>query len=181
MLTAKLSRLRQTIQTGGLVSTSRGLPVDMHQVAPTSSRWVCYEVQQQTSSVYVTSSRSPGLGSPCNQPVMGGSGCICYASPPASILGSDGKAAGLPMQENHSDCSMVAKHALVLGSSGHVKPNFSVPAQPDNMAFRSDFSQESANLNLNAWLFEPQLSEQSFSEAVAARIEASPRFNQIRL
>ena len=34
------------------------------------------------------------------------------------------------MQENHSDCSRVAQHALVLGSSGHVQPNPTEPAQP---------------------------------------------------
>ena len=33
------------------------------------------------------------------------------------------------MQENHSDCSGVAQHALVLGSSGHVQPNPTEPAQ----------------------------------------------------
>ena len=40
-----------------------------------------------------------------------------------------GEVARLPMQENHSDCSGVAQHALVLGSSGHVQPNPTEPAQ----------------------------------------------------
>ena len=40
-----------------------------------------------------------------------------------------GDVAGLPMQEDHSDCSGVAQHALVLGSSGHVQPNPTEPAQ----------------------------------------------------
>ena len=42
---------------------------------------------------------------------------------------SGGEVARLPMQENHSDCSGVAQHALVLGSSGHVQPNPTEPAQ----------------------------------------------------
>ena len=43
-------------------------------------------------------------------------------------LGQSGlKVIGLPMQENHSDCSRVAQHALVLGSSGNVKPDPIVP------------------------------------------------------
>ena len=42
---------------------------------------------------------------------------------------SGGEVAGLSMQENHSDCSGVAQHALVLGSSGHVQPNPTEPAQ----------------------------------------------------
>ena len=32
-------------------------------------------------------------------------------------------------KENHSDCSGVAQHALVLGSSGYVQPNPTEPAQ----------------------------------------------------
>ena len=59
-----------------------------------------------------------------------------------------GEVAGLPctMQENQSDCSKVAQHALALGSSGHVEPDPIVPAQPAqsvNSAIQSDPSQES--------------------------------------
>ena len=35
--------------------------------------------------------------------------------------------AGIPMQENHSDCSRVAKHALVLGPSDHVRSHYTCP------------------------------------------------------
>ena len=45
------------------------------------------------------------------------------------IRQSGGEVARLPMQENHSDCSGVAQHALGLGSSGHVQPNPTEPAQ----------------------------------------------------
>ena len=51
------------------------------------------------------------------------------------------------MQEHHSDCTRVAQHALVLGPSGHAKPDPSVPPQPAqlaNTALQSDSSQESA-------------------------------------
>ena len=59
---------------------------------------------------------------------MGGSGRICL--PTSSHLGQGGgEVAGLPMQENHSDCSRVAQHALVLGPSGHVLSDFIEPAQ----------------------------------------------------
>ena len=51
---------------------------------------------------------------------MGGSGRICL--PTSSHLGQGGgEGAGLHMQENHSDLSGVAKHALVLGPSGHAQ------------------------------------------------------------
>ena len=59
---------------------------------------------------------------------------------------ASGDVAGLPIQENHSDCSGVAHHALVLGSSGHVQPNPTDPAQsaqPVDITIQSDPSQKS--------------------------------------
>ena len=53
--------------------------------------------------------------------------CLSTSSP---LEQSGGEVAGLPIQENHCDCSVVAQHALVLGSSGHVKPDPLVPVQP---------------------------------------------------
>ena len=43
---------------------------------------------------------------------------------------SGGEVTGFPMQESHSDCSGVAQHALVLGSSSHVQPDPTQPTQP---------------------------------------------------
>ena len=139
---------RQTIplrpdHSNRVVPPSRGFPSYMQQVA--SDRPICYEVQQQVTSVYVTSTGSPGSSSGCTQFPMGGCGCICL--PTSSHLGqSGGEVAGLPMQENHSDCSRVAQHALVLGSSDHVQSDSSEPAQsaqPGNTAIQSDPSQKS--------------------------------------
>ena len=121
MAADKLSRLGQTLQKR-VVSTSRGLPVSMQQVASALNRSMCHEVQQQVTSICVTSTRPPGLGSGCTQSATGESGCVSH--PTSSHLGqSGGEAAGLPMQENHSDCSRVAQHALVLGPSGCVQPD----------------------------------------------------------
>ena len=53
---------------------------------------------------------------------MGGSGLIRLNEQ------SDSEVAGLPMQENHSDCSGVAQHALDLKSSGHVQSSPTEPA-----------------------------------------------------
>ena len=81
------------------------------------------------------------------------------------------------MQEIHSDCSRVAPHALVLGSSGHVQPNPSEPVNlPDDTALQSDSSQESDKSKSPCMA--PRASaikEQGLSEAVAARIEAPQR------
>ena len=102
---------------------------------------------------------------------MGESGCICL--PTSSHLGqSGGEVAGLPMQKNHSDCSGVAQHALVLGSSDHVQSDPTKPvllAQPVITALQSDPSQKSDKPK------SPFIKEQGFSEAVAARIEAPQR------
>ena len=55
---------RQTIQgrpdhPNTMVSPSRGLQVDMHQVAPTLKRPVCSDIQPQITSACVTSSTLP--------------------------------------------------------------------------------------------------------------------------
>ena len=60
---------------------------------------------------------------------MGGSGCI-HLPTNHHIEQSGGDATGFPVQENHSDCSGVAQHALVLGPSGHVQSGPTEPAQP---------------------------------------------------
>ena len=50
-------------KTGYSKSPTHALTCNMQQVAPTSDRPLCYEVQQQTGSVCVTRSGPPGLGS----------------------------------------------------------------------------------------------------------------------
>ena len=72
---------------------------------------------------------------------MGGSGCICL--PTSSHIQQSSEVAGLAMQEDHSDRSMVANYALVLGSSGHVQPNPTEPAKSASTARQSDPSQKS--------------------------------------
>ena len=172
---------RQAIQTrpdhsNRVVSPSRGLPNNMQQVVLTSNRPICHEVQQQVTSVCFTGTRSPGYSSGCAQSAMGGSGRIRF--PTSSHIGQGGgKVAGLPMQENHSDRSGVAKQALVLGPS--VQSNPTEPAQsaqPVDTTLQSDPSQES--YKPESPCMAPRASaikEQGFSEEVAARIEAPQR------
>ena len=59
-----------------VVSPSGGLPSNMQQVAPASTRPICHEVQQQVALVCVTGTRSPGCSSECAQFAMVGSGSI---------------------------------------------------------------------------------------------------------
>ena len=125
---------RQAIQTwpdhsNRVVSSSRSVPSYMLPVAPASSGPLCHQIQQQNATVCVTCPRPPGMGSGCTQSFLGGSGPICL--PTSSHLGqSSGEVAGLPMQQNHTDCTGVAQHALVLGSNGNVHSDPTVSAQP---------------------------------------------------
>ena len=125
---------RQTIQarldhSNRMVSPPRGFSNYMQHVAPASSRPIYHEVQQQVTSVCVTSTGSPGHSNGYPQSAIVGSRRICL--PTSSHLGqSGGEVTGHPMQENHSDCPRVAQHALVLGPGGHVQPDPSKSAQP---------------------------------------------------
>ena len=168
---------RQAIQTGPdhsnrMVPPSRGFPSYMQRVAPTSDRSICHEVQQQVTSVRVTSTGLLGSSSGCTQSAMGESGRIRL--PTSGHLGqSGGEVTGLPLQENHSDCSGVAQHALVLGFSDHVQSDPTEPAQPVDTTFQSDPSQKSDKPKSPCMAPRATaIKEQGFSEAVATRIQA---------
>ena len=166
------------IHSNRVVASSRSVQSYMQPVAPTPSGPVCHQIQQQTSSVCLTGTRSPGMGSGCPQPLLGGSGPIRLST--GSHLGqSGGEASGLSLQQNNSDCPRVAQHALVLGSGSNVKPDPTVSAQhtqPSVSAIQPGPSQEP--VESESTCLAPRASaikEQGFSEAVAARIEAPQR------
>ena len=158
----KLSRLGQTIQT--VVTSPRSIPSCMHKVAPAKSGPVCHQVQQQTTSVCLTGARPPGLGSGCTQSLLGVPGPIRL--PTGSHLGqSGGEAPGLPLQQNNPDCPRVAQHALVLGPGSNVKPDPTLPSIPNlvSQPFNQVLHRNLSNLNLHAWLLEPQQSRSKAS------------------
>ena len=171
---------RQAIQawpdhSNRVVTSSRSVPSCMFKVASATSGPVCHQVQQQTTTVCITGTRPPGLGSGCTQPLLGGPEPI--RRPTGSHLGqSGGEAPGLPLQQNNSDCSRVAQHALVLGPGSNVKPDPTVSAQhtqPSVSVIQPGPSQEPVESEPTC--LAPRASaikEQGFSEAVAARIEA---------
>ena len=160
---------RQAIQTGPdhtnrVVSPSRDIPGNMQQVAHTKYRPFCHKVQQQAESVCFPSTRSPGLGSGRPQPTMGGSGPLCL-SPSCHLGQSSGEIAKQPMPQNHSDCSGVAQHAfwdLVTMSS---QIPLSLPHLPNLLTqrFKQTPHRNLSNLNLHAWLLEPQQSSSRVS------------------
>ena len=80
------------------------------------------------------------------------------------------------MQQNHTDCTGVAQHALVMGSSGNVQSDPTVPAQPGFSAIQPDPAQEPVKPEPTC--LAPRataIKEQGFIEAVAAQIEAPQR------
>ena len=144
MVADKLSRLGQTIQT------EWSLLQEVFQTI--CSRWhrpqidlFFHEVQQQVTSVRVTSTGLLGSSSGCTQYAMGGSGRI-RLSTNSHLRQSGAEVTGLPLQENHSDCSGVAQHALVLGSSDHVQSDPTEPAKSVDTTLQSDPSQKSDKL-----------------------------------
>ena len=173
---------RQAIQirsnhSNRMVPSPRGLPSHLLPVAPAPSGSVCHQVQQQTSTVCLIGSRPPNMGGGC-QPFPGGSGSICF--PTSSHLGQSGEeVATLPMQQNNSDGTRLAQHALVQGPSGHVQPDPTVPAQPaqsGNSAIQPDPTQEFSKPEPSCLAHRARaIKEKGFSEAVAARIEAPQR------
>ena len=147
---------RQAIQTrpnhsNRMVPSPRGLPSHMFPVAPASSGLVCHQVQQQTSTVCFTGSRPPGIGSGCSQPVLGGSGPICLPTS-SHLVQSGGEVAGLPMQQNNSDCTGLAQLVAMSSQIPLCLPN--LVTQPFNQTLHRNLS----HLNLYAWLLEPQQS-----------------------
>ena len=155
----------RTDHSNRVVPPSAGIRSNMLQVAPTSNRPLCHQIQQQTTSLCVTLSGSHGLSSGCTQPTMGGSGPLCL-SPNSHIGQGSGEVAGLPVQQNHSDRPRVAKHALVLdlvAMSSQIP--LSLPKLPNLLTqpFSQTPHRNLTNLNLHAWLLEPQQSRSTVS------------------
>ena len=172
----KLSRLGQTIQT------EWSLNPEVFQAI--CNRWHRPQVDLFATRFnnklpqFVSGPRPPSMGSGCSQPVMGRTGPIRL--PTGSHLGqSGGEVVRLPVQQNDTDCTRVAKHALVLGSGSYVQSDPPVPAQPAqsaNSTIQPDLTQKSVKSQPPC--LAPRattIKEQGFSEAVAARIEAPQR------
>ena len=173
----------QAIMTGPdhsnrMVPPTRSLSGNLRQLALASNRPICYKIQQETSSICVSSTGSPSSSGGCTQPPLGGARRICLPTD-SHLEQSGGETAGYSRYKNHLDRPGVAQHALVLGSGGHVQPGSIEPAQPAQLVdttIQSDPPQESDKPESPC--LAPRASaikEQGFSEAVAARIEASQR------
>ena len=161
---------RQAIQTGPdhsnrMVPQSRGVPSNMQPVAQAPSGPICHQVQQQASSVCLSGPRPPSMGSGCSQLVMGWTGPIRL--PTGGHLGQSGVrlldypcnriiliAPGWPNMPWFWDLvTMSSQIPLCL-------PNLpNLVTQPFNQTLHKNLS----NINLHAWLLEPQQSRSRVS------------------
>ena len=157
---------RQAIQTrpdhpNRMVSPSRGLPSDMQQEEKASNRPICYEVQQQVASV---SPVPDPLATAVDALSLPWEDLDAYAFPPAAILGK------VVEKLQDSPCKRIILIApgwpnmpwfwdLVTMSS---QIPLSLPFLPNLLT--QPFNQiphrlNLTNLNLHAWLLEPQQSK----------------------
>ena len=174
---------RQTVQIGTdysniMVPPSRSFSSPVQQVAPTSNRSLCHEIQQQVAPICLTSSGPHGHCSGCTQFVMGRSGRIRL--PTDSHIGqSGGKVTGLPIPEVDHHRPGLAQHDMVLGPSGNVQPDtiaIASTSKPTDSTLQSDPSQESDKPKSPCMAPRATaIKEQGFSQAVATRIEAPQR------
>ena len=154
-----------------VIPPSRGLPVDLLVAAPASSGPVCHQFNNKL----------PQFASPVPDSMAWAVDALRlpwedldqYVFPPVAILGK------VVEKLQHYPCRRIIHHALVLGASGHVKPNPIVsaqPAPPVDSTIPSNPSQESVKPESPCLAPRaPALKEQAFFEAVAARIEAPQR------
>ena len=141
----------------------------MQPVAPASNRQICHEVQQQVASVCVTCTGFPGHSSGCTKSAMGD--LDTYAFQPAAILRK------VVEKLQDSPCKRIMLIApgwpnmpwfwdLVAMSSQIPLSLPNLLTQPFNQIPHRNLT----NLNLHAWLLEPQQSKNR-----ASRIEAPQR------
>ena len=174
---------RQTVptQTGDsdrMVSPLGDFRPSLPEVAHTCSRLICNQVQSQTSQICISSSGQVSLAGRCVEPPVGGHGCLCLPSDSSS--GTHGlQTSGPWVPPSHSDCSRVAKHAMVLGPGQHVGSNSSLSSQGEefvNPTIQSVSTQGPVQPEPRCVAPRATAIQQAgFSEDVAARIEAPQR------
>ena len=147
-------------------------------MGPSTGRLVCNPVQSQTSSVCITGTGSDSLGSGRPQSPMGKLGRVRhFTSLPGSPGGGKNDRSGLSEDDSH--CSMLAKHALVLGPGkfvGSDSLHSSASKGPGYSAVQRTSSQEPRQSEPTC--LAPRASaihNQGFSNEVAERIEAPQR------
>ena len=170
----------QTFQTGSdhpnrMVPPSGDFSSPVQQVAPASNRYLCYEIQQQVAHVCITSSGS--MATAVDALSLSWENLDAYAFPPTDILGKVVEklqdspyqrlmiiAPGWPNMTLFWDLVEMSNQIPLLLPQ---LPN--LLTQPFNQAPHRSLT----NLNLHAWLLEPQLSR--------SRVSLRPWQQELRL
>ena len=138
MIADKLSRLGQIIQTEW----------SLH---PEVFKAICSQWHQPQVDLFATrfNNKLPQFVSPVPDPQAWAVDALSLSwenlSTSSHLGQSGGEVAGLPLQQDYSDCPRVAQHALVLGSSGNAQSDPTLPAQHTQLsvsAFQPGPSQE---------------------------------------
>ena len=145
----------------GMVPSPGGVRPPVSNLAQTTGRHVCDQIQLQTNQVHVPSPGPERLSSRCSNSLLGGSRHV-RISPSTSSGQRDQQTirSSLPNTCSNPDSPRLAQHAMVLGSSGsfisdtHMSPKPSRSGDSTNGAHHRDL----ASLNLHAWLLEPRQS-----------------------
>ena len=169
----KLSRQGQVIQT----EWSLHQPPDSN-LAPSTGGHVCNKVQSQTTPIRVPSTGSQCLGSGRFDSFLGKPGHVCL-SPSIVTRKSGPQTIRSPLQESDHNSPGLAQHAMVLGSSGTIIPDPTVPAQPSrpsDSTIQQGSSQQPNQPKPSRMAPRAEaIKEQGFSSPVASRIEAPQR------
>ena len=167
---------RQAIQTwsdhsDGVVPSPRGVQ-RLYAPGATSHKWTCLP-PGSTTNYHSLSHRfqTPRLGQWMHSACLGKIWIhMPFHQEPSWASG--GEVTGLPVQQDHSGCTRVVQHALVLGSSGNVQSDPSVStqaAQSGISTIHPDSAQEPVKPEPTC--LAPRataIKEQGFSEAVEA-------------
>ena len=155
-----------------------GLQPPLPAVAHSRGGLVCNQIQQQAPQVCISSPGPSSLGRACSKFLLGGSGPVCLStnSPP----GQCGEQTPVPrLQKADSHRPGLGQHALVLGSSGAVSSDSSLPAsapQSGGATVQWEPSQRSGQSEPSCLAPRVEaIKRQGFSDQVAARIEAPQR------
>ena len=167
-----------TSHSDRVVPSSGGLQPPGSNLAPATGGHVCNKVQSQTTPIRVPSTGSQCLGSGCSDSFLGKPGHVCI-SPSVVTRKSGQQTIRSPLQESDHNSPGLAQHAMVLGSSGTIIPDPTVPTQPSGPS--DSAIQQGSSLQPD----QPKpsrlapraesIKEQGFSSPVASQIEAPQR------
>ena len=161
-----------------VVPSPGGLQPPLPAVAHSRGGLVCNQIQQQAPQVCISSPGPSNLGCGCSKFLLGGSSPVCLStnSPP----GQCGEQTPAPrLRKANSHRPELVQHALVLGSSGAVSSDSSLPAstpQFGGATIQWEPSQGSGRSEPSCLAPRVEaIKRQGFSDQVAARIKAPQR------